>query len=208
MKVYYDDVGDRFLVDPPFTDMLAEVSASYDGTYTEYYRNLVDSTIKCNFRYSAIERYCSLIPISEQREIFFKSNHFESELAHMYRYVIPNRELYKLLSDDIGEAVYVINATADEVEKLCYGGIRKWISNVEVTCPAKAVVINENKIKALAIISYCDPVKVLDSGSILDYHFYSLTSSNKSYDQIVESVGKGNTAFAWNIEVVVSVESL
>ena len=126
----------------------------------------------------------------------------------MYRYIIPNRELYKLLSDDIGEAVYVINATEDEIEKLCYGGIRKWISNVEVPCPAKAVVITENKVKALAIISCCDPVKVLDSGSILDYHFYSLTSSNKSYDQIVESVGKGNTAFAWNIEVVVSVESL
>ena len=208
MKVYYDSIEDRFLIDPPSTNMLAEVSASYDGTYTEYYRNTVDSTTKCNFRYSAIECYSSLIPISEQREIFFKSNHFESESAHMYRYAIPNRELYKLLSDKLGEAVYVINATDDEIEKMCYGEIRKWISNTEVICPAKAVIINNNTVKALAIISHSDPVKVLENGSILNYHFYSLTSSNRSYDEIVESVGKGNTAFAWNIEVVVSIESL
>lgn len=208
MKVYYDSIEDEFLIDPPFTDMLAEVSASYDGTYAEHYRDLTDSTIKCSFHYTAIERHNSLLPISEQREIFLQSNHFNSGLVHMYRYIIPNRELYKLLSDNIGEAVYVINATDDEIEKLCYGDIRKWISSVEVLCPAKAVIINNNTVKALAIISHSDSVKVLESGSILDYHFYSLTSSNKSYEEIVESVGKGNTAFAWNLEVVVSIESL
>ena len=81
-------------------------------------------------------------------------------------------------------------------------------SNLPILTKVVPYHINNNTVKALAIISHSDHVKVLESGSILDYHFYSLTSSNKSYDQIVESVGKGNTAFAWNIEVVVSVESL
>lgn len=208
MPLYYDSSKETFTLNPADSNMMTTVSQSADGCYHEYYTSLSDTSKRLTFSYCLQELEQSFDNIATKRSVFLQASGLPLP-HHMFNMSMPAEVIYDILLKFVSKdsSRYAISVTDTELTKLLCCDIRKWVARSEINAPFEVYLIKDYNMVGKMIVDSTHPIKVFEDGAVLDYHFYMMSLANKTYDEIVRYVGKGNDGVLWNIGAAVECDA-